>query len=97
MNSETRDSILLSLLEGEKRFSELIKEGKKGSIARVLVDLLEYGYIKRRLINAKPPKTMYSITKTGRKSLLDHKDEIILKHMTALNRIKLLDKLHILQ
>ncbi len=90
--SETAFRVLLALLEGEKRFSKIINEGKKASVARILADLIKQRYIKRRLIDAKPPYTIYSITDTGKKLLREHKDELISKHTIALNRLKQLDK-----
>ena len=91
--SETASRVLLSLLEGEKRFSQLIDEGKKASVARILKDLLEQRYILRRVVdNPPPPKTFYSLTEKGKKLLREQKDQLLSRHKIALNRLKLLDK-----
>jgi len=90
--SETTFRVLFALIEGEKRFSQLINEGKRASVAKILRDLIKQRYIKRRLVDDKPPKTFYSLTDTGKKLLRDQKDELVSKHTLALNRLKQLDK-----
>jgi len=104
--SETAYRVLLSLLEGEKRYSQLIDEGKRASVAKILRHLIKEKYIKRKLVDAKPPKTFYSITDIGKKLLHEQKEkifsqykeliskdeELISKYKTALTRLKQLDK-----
>ncbi len=90
--SEIAYRILLALLEGEKRFSQILKEGKKGSVAKIMQDLLKQRYIKRRLIDSKPPKTVYSLTEIGKKLLEGQKKEWKERLTKDLERLKLLEK-----
>ena len=73
--------ILLALTEGEKRFSELMNEIKKASLAKELSYLLQLRYITRRVVeDTKPPRTFYKITRTG----IDFLQNEIKAHVTKL-------------
>lgn len=85
--------ILLALLEGDKHFSELLNEVKKGSLTKELRELRRERFIQRHVITeSSPPKTLYSITKIGKDFLRNQKiNERILKLRLELKRLKLLD------
>jgi DNA-binding HxlR family transcriptional regulator len=82
--------ILLALAEGDKRFSELLKEIKKASLSIELNHLLEMKYIMRKVdSNAKPPTSTYFITKLG-KDFLRKKAEIEIPKLTIeVQRLKM--------
>ena len=87
---ENAYKILLALSEGDKRFHELLREVKKASLAKELNELDKQKYIKRAVIDAKPPTTLYSLTKTG-KDFLQHKvKEQLPKLESELLRLKMI-------
>jgi DNA-binding HxlR family transcriptional regulator len=64
--------ILKSLTEGNKRFRDFISLGiHKATVAKLLSELDNKGFIERVVISTKPFKTEYSITPLGKK-LLDN-------------------------
>ena len=87
---ENAYKILLALGEGDKRFNELLREVKKASLAKELNELEKQKYIKRIIIDAKPPTTLYSLTRTG-KEFLQHKiKEHLPKLESELQRLKVI-------
>jgi len=59
--------ILISLLEGDKRFNELLKDIKRSTLSHELRELETYHLIERNVDNDyRPPRVTYSITKTGK-------------------------------
>lgn len=91
-NKDNAYHILLSLLEGEKRFSELTHEVKKASLAKELNELQNLKYVERIVDDkAKPPMTFYRITKTGKSFLCLHKEERMTKLKLELKRLNILD------
>jgi len=91
VNIKSRENtfrILLALFEGDKRFSQLLKETKKASLGKELIELLALKYITRTLVDSKPPHTFYSITKKGEVFLQDQVDEQIPELEIKLKRMK---------
>ena len=81
--------ILLSLSERDKRFSDLLKEIKKASLSIELNRLEKDKLIARKVDGqAKPPITMYSITKLGKAFLQDQAETRIPKLTLELERLK---------
>jgi DNA-binding HxlR family transcriptional regulator len=81
--------ILLALSEGEKRFSDLLKEAKKASVAIELNRLEKMRYISRKVdTEAKPPTTTYNITKAGKDFLSEQAETRIPKLALELERLK---------
>ena len=81
--------ILLALTEGEKRFSELMNEIKKASLAKELSYLLKLRYITRRVVeDTKPPRTFYKITKMGMDFLHTEVEKHVLELGVELQRLK---------
>lgn len=91
-NSDTTYKVLLSLVEGTKRFNELSKEGKKATVARSLTRLLKQKYVTRTISKTKPIKSFYSITKNGRTVLFKKSISRIKDLRVELNRLELLVK-----
>ncbi len=87
---ENAYKILLALSEGDKRFNELLKEVKKASLAKELNELDKQKYIKRAVIDAKPPTTIYSLTKMGREFLQHKAKEQLPKIESELLRLKVI-------
>ena len=87
-SDENMYRILLALSEGDKRFSDLLKEIKKASLSIELNNLLDMRYILRKVDSeAKPPATSYSITSLG-KDFLRKKAETELPKLTIeINRL----------
>lgn len=88
---ENAFQILLLLLDGDKQFNQIMKAGKKGSFANELRELLKQRYIERKLVDSKPPKSIYKITKLGKDFLRNLKDERITKLKLELKRLNMLD------
>jgi len=81
--------ILLALIEGKKRFSELMKEVKKASLAKELNELQRLKYIERIVdVNAKPPISFYKITTAGKKFVKDNAEYQLTKIELHLQRLK---------
>ena len=80
--------ILLFLSDGEKRFNQIIKAGNRGSFANELRVLLKLGYIERRLVDTKPPHSIYKITKIGKGFLKHYAEDRIPKLKRELKLIK---------
>lgn len=82
-------NILLALVGGNKRFSQLLKENKKASLAIELNELQRLRYIERIVDQkAKPPITFYRITTAGRKFVRDNAEKQITKMELHLQRLK---------
>ncbi len=77
VGSPWRLVILHDLQEGEKRFNELKRstDANSRTLSRVLDDLQETGFVRRRLEEDAPVATYYSLTDKG-KSLCPVFDEI---------------------
>ena len=83
--------VLLALAEGDKRFSELLKEVKKASLSIELNHLKDLRYIIRKVdSNAQPPATSYSITKLGREFVRKKAETEIPKMIVEIQRLKLI-------
>jgi DNA-binding HxlR family transcriptional regulator len=80
--------ILLALSESDKRFNELLREVKKASLARELNELERMKYINRTVIDARPPTTIYSITKLGRDFLASKATKNLPRLEIELKRLK---------
>jgi DNA-binding HxlR family transcriptional regulator len=80
--------ILLSLNAGEKRFSELVKEVKRASLARELRGLEKLDFLKRTVLDGRPPTTVYSITVRGRAFLKHKANERFIRVETDVIRLK---------
>jgi DNA-binding HxlR family transcriptional regulator len=91
--------ILLALSEGDKRFNELLREVKKASLAKELTLLEKMKYIKRNVIDAKPPQTNYGITTLGRDFLRSEADKHFPRLEVELRRLKQVapDKIKVLR
>ncbi|MFB6172530.1 MAG: winged helix-turn-helix transcriptional regulator [Haloarculaceae archaeon] len=77
IGSQWRLVVLYDLLEGEKRFNELKRSTGASSrtLSRVLDDLQEREFVARRMEEAAPVATYYSLTPKG-ESLCPVFDEI---------------------
>jgi len=62
-------AILNTLKLGNARFSDLEGQVKHSTLAKRLKELEEKGLIKRKVVNLRPPRTEYSITDLGKRSL----------------------------
>ena len=81
--------ILLALIDGRKRFSQLLKEVKKASLAKELNELQRLRYIERIVdADAKPPISFYEITTAGKKFVRDNAEYQIIKMELCLQRLK---------
>lgn len=80
--------ILLFLSDGAKRFNQIIKAGNKGSFANELRVLLKLKHIERKLVDAKPPHSVYKITKVGKDFLKYYAKDRIPKLERELQLIK---------
>ncbi|MHB1867926.1 MAG: winged helix-turn-helix transcriptional regulator [Nitrososphaerales archaeon] len=81
--------ILLALSEGNKRFSDLLKEAKKASVAIELNRLERMKCVFRHVdSDSKPPTTTYSITKLGKDFLSAQAESRIPKLTLELERLK---------
>lgn len=84
-------NILLALIEGDKRFSQLLREIKKASLAIELNELQRLRYIQRIVDQkAKPPITFYRITAVGKKFVRVNAENQIKKielHMIRLKKL----------
>lgn len=87
-SGENAFRILLALNAGEKRFSELVREIKRASLARELKGLEKLKFVKRTVIDSRPPTTIYSITKLGRDFLKHSANERFIRVETDLVRLK---------
>ena len=67
IGSQWRLVVLYDLQEGEKRFNELKRSTSASSrtLSRVLDDLGEMGFVERRMEEAAPVATYYSLTAKG--------------------------------
>jgi len=67
IGSQWRLVVLYDLQEGEKRFNELKRSTGASSrtLSRVLDDLGEMGFVERRMEEASPVATYYSLTGKG--------------------------------
>jgi DNA-binding HxlR family transcriptional regulator len=67
IGSQWRLVVLYDLQEGEKRFNELKRSTGASSrtLSRVLDDLGEMGFVERRMEEASPVATYYSLTAKG--------------------------------
>lgn len=66
-----RYRILLLLIEGDKRFSDLLSDVRRATLSNELRQLEHYKLIKRSVDNkSRPPKVTYSITDKGRQTLV---------------------------
>jgi DNA-binding HxlR family transcriptional regulator len=80
-DESTKYRILMLLLEGDKRFTDLLSEIKRATLSNELKDLENYKLIERSVDKkSRPPKVTYSITKKGRETLA-LKAAIIIKTM----------------
>jgi DNA-binding HxlR family transcriptional regulator len=77
IGSQWRLVVLYDLQDGEKRFNELKRSTGASSrtLSRVLDDLGEMGFVRRRMEEASPVATYYSLTEKG-ESLCPVFDEI---------------------
>jgi len=68
LGSEWRLLVLHALQDGEQRFTELKRstDANARTLSRVLDDLEEAGFVERRLEEAAPVATYYSLTPKGR-------------------------------
>jgi DNA-binding HxlR family transcriptional regulator len=68
IGSQWRLVVLHDLQDGEKRFNELKKstDASSRTLSRVLDDLQEMGFVHRRMEEAAPVATYYSLTEKGR-------------------------------
>jgi DNA-binding HxlR family transcriptional regulator len=68
IGSQWRLVVLHDLQDGEKRFNELKKstDASSRTLSRVLDDLQEMGFVDRRMEEAAPVATYYSLTEKGR-------------------------------
>ena len=81
--------VLLALSDGEKRFSELLKEIKKASLSIELNRLEKIRYISRRVdVNAKPSVAYYGITKLGKEYLEKQAESRIPRLTVEIERLK---------
>ena len=93
-DTENTYRILLALLEGDKQFSQLLNEIKKGSLTKELRDLRKLRYIERRVDpDSAPPKSIYSLTKVGKVFLKNQKETRLAKLKIELKRLKMLDSI----
>jgi len=58
--------MLLYLYSQDKRFSQLIHQFPKATVAKVLPDLETYKYVRRSISHTRPPGVTYSITQKGK-------------------------------
>ncbi len=67
IGSEWRLIVLYDLLDEEKRFSEIERStgARPRTLSRVLSDLEDMGFVARRLEEASPVATYYSLTEKG--------------------------------
>ncbi|AAG19723.1 MULTISPECIES: helix-turn-helix domain-containing protein [Halobacterium] len=67
IGSQWRLIVLHDLQDGEKRFNELKRstDASSRTLSRVLDDLQELGFVNRRLEEASPVATYYSLTAKG--------------------------------
>jgi DNA-binding HxlR family transcriptional regulator len=67
IGSQWRLVVLYDLQDGEKRFNELKRSTGASSrtLSRVLDDLGEMGFVRRRMEEASPVATYYSLTEKG--------------------------------
>ncbi|MDL0138798.1 helix-turn-helix domain-containing protein [Halobacterium salinarum] len=67
IGSQWRLIVLHDLQDGEKRFNELKRstDASSRTLSRVLDDLQELGFVDRRLEEASPVATYYSLTAKG--------------------------------
>jgi DNA-binding HxlR family transcriptional regulator len=87
-NEDNAYIILLALSESDKRFSDLIKEAKKASVALELDRLQKMRLISRTVSDSKPPSTRYSITKLGKDFLAKQAEIRIPKLAQEISRLK---------
>jgi DNA-binding HxlR family transcriptional regulator len=80
--------ILLALSEGDRRFSELVQEVKRASLAKELTQLEKMKYVTRTVADTKPPTTTYSLTKLGKDFLRSEAEKHIPKLEVELERLK---------
>ena len=68
IGSQWRLVVLHDLQDGEKRFNELKRstDASARTLSRVLDDLRETGYVRRRVEEDAPVATYYSLTEKGR-------------------------------
>lgn len=61
---------ILTELEGSaKRFTQLKKTLSHATLAKRLPELEKFGLIERRIVEGRPPATVYSLTSKGEKAL----------------------------
>jgi DNA-binding HxlR family transcriptional regulator len=73
--------ILMLLVNGDKRFTDLLSDIKRATLSNELRELEHYKLIKRSVDNkSRPPKVTYSITDKGRQTLAA-KAAILIKAM----------------
>ena len=66
-----RYRILMSLAQGEKRFTDLLSDIKRATLSKELQRLEEEKLVRRMVDNkSRPPKVTYSITSKGRDMLI---------------------------
>src|SRR5918996_3390464 len=61
--------MLLSLSEGNKRFSELAEIFPKATVAKLLPELEKFKYVERHVTNTRPLQVSYTITNSGEQVL----------------------------
>ncbi len=70
--------ILILLVDGDKRFTDLLSDIKRATLSSELRELEDYKLIKRSVDNkSRPPKVTYSITEKGKEFLVDRAAIII--------------------
>lgn len=70
--------ILMSLVEGDKRFSELLSDIKRATLSNELQELERYRLIERKVDKKiRPPRVTYSITSKGRETLAERATSVI--------------------
>lgn len=78
------------MIEGDKRFNQLVAEAKRTTLAKELNALLDEGYVERKVVDTKPPKSIYKITRDGRDFLRNQIKERFPKLEVEFQRLKLI-------
>lgn len=67
---EPKYEILKNLNENNKRFRDFLALGiQKATLAKILIELEEKGFIERNVVSTRPYKTEYAITERGKEFL----------------------------